>query len=147
MPFSNFSSGAMLLLVEDNEALCFEGRCLDLVLDASLDEKIVFKLNSFFEMWSSFSVVDLRHDSKGGVARIGGKEGLGALFAFKVDAFVGEERLDELNLRSSSLVSFNSSSRRLDALMINSSILLQDEKSDHSEVEEKCEEWLQSSFR
>ena len=86
----------MVLLIEDNEALCFEDRCLDLVLDSSLDEKIVFKLNSFFEMCSSFSVVDLRHDSKGGVARIWGKEGLGARFTFKVDDFVGEERLDEV---------------------------------------------------
>ena len=49
-------------------------------------------LNSSFSVAFFFGGEGSRHDSAGSVANIRGKEGL--RFTFKVDAFVGDDRLD-----------------------------------------------------
>ena len=56
------------------------------------DEKIVSMLNSSFSVTFFFGGEGSRHDSAGSVSRIQGKEG--SRFTFKVDAFVGDDRLD-----------------------------------------------------
>ena len=57
---------------------------------------MVFMLKSLSILGSSFDAEVSLRDSRGGAVRIWGKECADSHFTFKIDAFVGAERLDEV---------------------------------------------------